>query len=85
MDRRRLGLVLIVLGLCGILWGVFHVLEAAEGPGPSPRTFEQRRSYNQVKEAVHATFLGGCLRAGIGFALIAGGARLRRGASAAPL
>ena len=84
MTRRRLGLVLLVLGLCGVVWGVLYVLEAANGPGYGPRTFEERRSYNQVKEAVHASLLGACLRAGIGFALVAAGARLRR-ASAPPV
>lgn len=85
MTRRRLGLALVLLGLLGIVWGVLHVLEAANGPGYGPRTFEDRRSYNQVKEGVHGSFLGGCLRAGIGFALVAAGARLRRGPPGAAL
>ena len=85
MTRRRVGLALIVLGLLGIVWGVLYVLEAANGPGFGPRRFEERRSYNQVKESVHGAFLGGCLRAGTGFALIAAGSRLRRSRPGAAL
>ncbi len=79
MSRNRLGAALIVLGLIGIVWGVLHVLEAANGPGAGPRAFAGRRSYNQVKESVHASFLGGVLRAGAGGILIYLGTRLRDG------
>jgi hypothetical protein len=78
--RRRLGLALIALGLALIVGAVLWVLEAANGPGSGPKTFAARRSYDQVKVAVHATFpyalpvgLGG-----LGLALL--GSRLRAGA-----
>jgi hypothetical protein len=76
--KRRLGQALIVLGLLGILLGVLHVLNAADGAGPSAKRFEDRRSYNQVKRDLHAALFGGCLRAGIGFSLAVVGARLAR-------
>lgn len=75
--RRRLAVALIVLGLAGILWGVLHVLEAANGPGTGPKTFAERRSYDQVKVAVHESFLGGLARAMVGLGLVMVGARLR--------
>ena len=76
---RRLGNALIALGLVTIVVAVVWVLEVANGPGTGPKTFAQRRSYNQVKVAVHKSFpvafavgLGG-----LGLALLGG--RLRRG------
>jgi hypothetical protein len=78
--RRGLGLGLIALGLALIAGAVLWVLEAANGPGSGPKTFAERRSYDQVKVAVHATFpyalpVG---LAGLGLALL--GARLRSAA-----
>ena len=43
-------------GLVTILVAVIYVLEEANGPGTGPKTFAQRRSYNQVKESMHQTF-----------------------------
>jgi hypothetical protein len=75
--RARVGLVLIVLGLGGILWGVFHVLNAI--PRSERRDFAHRTTDRQARGAVHEHFLGGLLRAlaGLGVALVGG--RLRAG------
>ena len=54
--RRTLGIVLVVLGLLVIVVSVITVLEVANGPGTGPKTFAERRSYDQVKEAVHRVF-----------------------------
>ena len=78
-PRNRLGIALIVVGFLGVLWGIFHVLEAANGPGAGPTRFSQRRSYNQVKTSVHGSFPGGILRAAGGALLVIVGTRLRRG------
>ncbi len=47
---------MIALGLLVILVAVITVLEFANGPGTGPKTFAERRSYDQVKESVHRTF-----------------------------
>jgi hypothetical protein len=73
--RARLGLVLIVLGIGGILWGVFHVLEAV--PRSEQRDFAHRTTYGEAKAAVHESFLGGLVRALAGLALAMAGARVR--------
>jgi len=74
--RRRAGSALVVLGLVAILTGVFHVLNAVGAA--EDRRFENRRSYNQVKEAVHGSFpLGLAIGlGGLGLAML--GARVRR-------
>ncbi len=54
--RRALGIGLVVLGLAAILGSVLYVLEVANGPGTGPKVFAQRRSYDQVKAAVHRSF-----------------------------
>lgn len=54
--RRKLGTALIVLGLGTILGAVLWVLEVANGPGTGPKTFAERRGYDQVKESIHRTF-----------------------------
>ena len=58
VDRRaskQLGIGLVALGLLVILVTVIWVLEVANGPG-QPRTFAERRSYNQTKVAIHEVF-----------------------------
>ena len=47
-DVRKvlMGRVCIGLGLIIILGAVLYVLEAANGPGPGPTRFEDRRSYD---------------------------------------
>lgn len=79
--RNRLGIALIVVGLLGVLWGVLYVLEAANGPGAGPTSFDQRRSYNQVKTSVHRSLPVGILQATGGALLVAVGTRLRRRAA----
>lgn len=79
-PRARVGLVLIALGLALILWGVLHVL--GEVGGPQRRDFAHRRTYTQVKQAVHGAFAGMLLRALPGLALVLLGARLRSASAA---
>ena len=84
MDERRhkrLGAALIGIGLATILGGVLYVLEAANGPGRGPTTFAQRRSYDQVKSAVHQSFPIGAAVALAGLGLAWAGSRLRSSAS----
>ena len=63
-----------------IVGAVLWVLEVANGPGTGPKTFAERRSYDQVKVALHGSFpLGFAVAmAGLGLALLGG--RLRRAA-----
>ena len=82
--RRRtnqLGWLLIVVGIAGIVWGVFHVLGAVGGP--DQRDFAHRIPYDEVKRRVHGAFAGGLVRslAGLGVALVGG--RLRASAARA--
>ena len=78
-GRRRLGGVLIGAGLALVLVGVLYLLEAASG-GRRPRSFAERRSYDQVKVDLHAAFPAAAALAAAGLTLALGGARLRRGA-----
>ncbi len=80
---QKWAVVLIALGVIGVLWGVFHVLETANGPGTGPKVFAQRRSYNQVKVAVHESLPGGVLRAALGATLWYLGVRTWRRSTAA--
>jgi len=79
-PRQRLGIVMLVAGLATIVGAVLYVLEAADGPGPNPHTFAERRSYDQVKVEVHRTFpyallvgLGGLALAMLGKRWMGGG------------
>lgn len=56
MAKRRVGQVLIGLGLTIILVAVLYVLEMANGPGTGPKAFANRRGYDRVKQSVHQTF-----------------------------
>lgn len=76
---------MIALGVAGILWGVLYVLEAANGPGRGPDRFEDRRSYNQVKRAVHTSIPGGLWRSALGMSLVFCGGKIRRRADAKPV
>jgi len=82
MRRIDWGLVLIVLGLAGILWGVFHVLGHAYGPDGPAREFARRPGYDRVKTNVHAVLFGGMLRGFGGLALAMLGGHVRRRARA---
>ena len=66
VRSRRRGHVLVILGLLAMLVGVVYVLEVANGPGTGPKSFEERRGYDQVKESVHGA-------APIGFSIALGG------------
>lgn len=68
--------VLIALGVAGIIWGAVHVSSAAYGT--RALSIEERRSYDQIKEQVHASYFGGLLRGLAGLALAIGGERLRQ-------
>jgi hypothetical protein len=65
-------LALLCSGLIAIVVSVLVVLESANGPGTGPKSFEERRSYDQVKVEVQRTFplaLLGAL-AGLGLAIV---------------
>lgn len=74
-GKRRLGTVLFVLGVLGILWGVAHVLSAVGAP--EQRDFAHRLRYDEVKPLVHGTMFGGLVRGLLGLALAIAGVRLR--------
>jgi ABC-type Fe3+ transport system permease subunit len=76
--RRRLGITLVVVGLLTIVTSVLVVLEIANGPGTGPKSFAQRRSYDQVKVDVQRSFPLGLLAGLGGLALTMTGARLAR-------
>lgn len=76
--RRRLGQILVALGLLTIVGAVLTVLEVANGPGTGPKAFAARRSYDQVKVEVQRSFPLALLFGvgGLGLAMV--GARLAR-------
>ena len=76
--RRPLGIALIVLGLAIIVAAVLWVLEVANGPGSGPKTFAERRSYDQVKTAVQQTFPLGFLVGLVGLGMAMLGSRIAR-------
>ena len=76
--RRRLGIALVVLGLVTIVGSVLVVLEIANGPGTGPKSFAQRRSYDQVKVEVQRVFPVALLVGLGGLGLAMAGARLAR-------
>jgi len=77
-SQKKLGRALVVTGLVVILGMVIYVLEVANGPGTGPKTFAQRRSYNQVKESVHGSFPLAFVVGVAGLGLSLAGARLAR-------
>jgi hypothetical protein len=74
--RAQIGLALIGLGILGILWGVFHVLESV--PKPARLEFAYRTTDFQARSAVHDSFAGGVVRALAGLALALYGGHVRR-------
>lgn len=76
--RRRVGIALLALGLATIVASVIAVLEIANGPGSGPKTFAERRGYDQVKVDVQRSFPLAFLFGvgGLGLAML--GARLAR-------
>jgi hypothetical protein len=77
---RRLGTLLVVLGVVGILWGVAHVLGAVGAP--EQRDFAHRQTYDAVKPLVHGALFGGLVRGLAGLALAIVGVRMRARAEA---
>jgi len=77
--KRTFGRVLIGIGIAVILVDVIWMLEVGNGPGTGPKTFATRRSYDQVKDAMHEVFPYGFAigLVGLGIALVGG--RLARG------
>ncbi len=75
-PRKMLGRGMIVFGLIVIFVSVIYVLEVANGPGTGPKSFAQRRSYNQVKEAVHASYPMAFVVAMVGLGVAIAGARM---------
>ena len=77
--RQRIGWALTIAGCLAIVAGVFYVLNAVGYA--EDREFAQRRSYNQVKVAVHESYPIGLAIgvAGLGLAML--GAHVRRGGS----
>ncbi|HED65699.1 MAG TPA: hypothetical protein ENJ09_09115 [Planctomycetes bacterium] len=76
--QRRVGFTLIAVGILTIIGAVLWVVDEADGPGTGPKTFAERRSYNQVKESIHETFpLAFCIGlGGLGVTIL--GSRLAR-------
>ena len=78
-----MGIGLFVVGLGLIVWGVIYVLNSVQGDRPWPTEFADRKSYNQVKTAMHGSFVGGLTRALFGLIATSLGMRVyRRGAKA---
>ena len=75
---KRWGWVLTALGLVVILWAVLRVTSAAYGTSPRHK-FAERRSYDQIKVALHAVFPGAFAQglAGLGLILVASKLRSR--------
>jgi hypothetical protein len=50
------------------------MVDVADGPGTGPKTFAERRSYDQVKEAMHRVYPIGFVigLAGLGISLVGG-------------
>jgi hypothetical protein len=77
VRRRRLGAGLIGGGILIIAVSVIVVLEIANGPGTGPKSFAQRRGYDQVKQDVHRSFPIALLGGLLGLAIAMTGARIR--------
>lgn len=76
LPRRRLGITLVVIGLLTIVVAVITVLEIANGPGSGPKSFAERRSYDQVKVEIHRVFPLAMLAGLAGLGLAIAGSRL---------
>ena len=67
---------LIVLGILVLVWAALYMTSSAIGGPPEQMDFAHRRTYDQVKQAVHASVFGMVWRAALGGALICLGTRL---------
>ncbi len=76
-QQRRvlLGLLLVVLGIAGLLWGVLQISSAGFGTQPMT-SIEERRGYDQIKTKVHEVFPYALMRSLAGLALLLVGLRL---------
>lgn len=73
--RLRLGVAFVLAGIVLVLVGVLRILNAAEGDRPAT-TFAKRRSYDQVKVAVHEELPVSAAYAAAGLLLVITGGRL---------
>ena len=73
--RAAIGLALIGLGVLGILWGVFHLLNAL--PEPQSLDFAHRTTDYQNRKVVHEELVGTVWRGLLGLLLALYGGRLR--------
>jgi hypothetical protein len=71
-TQRRLGITLVVLGILGVLWGVFYVIGAA---GTTPR-YGGRFRFDDAKPILQRAFLPGLLRSLVGLAVALAGGRI---------
>lgn len=76
-GARRLGVVLVALGVAGIAWGALHLADRAQG-GRRRTVFAQRVGYDEAKGAVHQALPGALLRSLGGLVLAVVGGRLLR-------
>ncbi len=67
---------LIALGILALVWAALFMTSSSIGGPPDQMDFAHRRTYDQVKQAVHSSVLGMVWRAALGGALIWLGARL---------
>ena len=84
VRRRALGRVLIGVGVLVILVDLLWMLEVGNGPGTGPKTFAERRSYDQVKEVMHQVYPVGFAIGLAGLGLALWGGRLARDPAAPP-
>lgn len=75
--RRRLGTLLVVLGLVTIVVSVLHVANAVQGNRPR-RAFAERVGYDEAKQSLHRSFPAAFATGLAGLALAFLGTRLRR-------
>jgi hypothetical protein len=73
--RERWGWIVTALGLATILWGVLHLTNATVGG--RVHSFQERRTYSQVKVAAHRAFPVTLLLGFAGIGLVFLGGKLR--------
>jgi hypothetical protein len=76
VKRRKLGRVLVGLGIGILVWAVFAFCNATIGGPPAELHFSERLSYTEVKRATHAAFFPLVVRALAGMLILLGGSRL---------
>jgi hypothetical protein len=79
MPRRRiLGRALIGAGILVIGSDVLWMIDVADGPGTGPKTFDERRTYDETKQSMHQVFPIGFAIGLVGLAIALVGGRLAR-------